>query len=531
MKKRAPSEEHEEKPIPAVIYCRVSSTKQKTEGSGLDSQEHRCRTYAEAQGYHVEAVFPDDVSGGGDFMKRPGMVALLSYLDAQRSKEYVVIFDDLKRFARDTVFHIKLRQAFDARRARVECLNFKFENTPEGRFTETIFAAQGELEREQHRRQVIQKMQARVEKGYYVFCKPVGYRYQHTKEHGKILVRDEPQASIIQEALEGYARGRFSSPTDVKQFLESRPEMMAGKPGEELRITFVTEILTRPTYAGYVEAPRWNISLRKGHHEPLISLETHMRIQDRLAGRPLAPARKDINEDFPLRGFVACDECGQPMTSCWSKGRTQHYAYYFCDTRGCGSKRKSIPQAKIEGGAEEILKALQPTGGLIAVAKTMFRDIWHMRLAQAQEGKAVLTKQVGEIESQIDALLDRIVDASSPSVVAAYEKRIEKLEREKLLLAEKAAQCVPPPGRLEEVIEPALAFLSNPWNIYKKGSFALKRTVLRLAFVEPLRYDRSEGYRTAKITFPFKVLADFFDARCGLVEPRSVSIVSHGVAG
>ncbi|MBD3754153.1 MAG: recombinase family protein, partial [Gammaproteobacteria bacterium] len=42
----------------AVIYCRVSSTKQKTEGSGLEGQEHRCRQYAAAQGYEVEAVFP-----------------------------------------------------------------------------------------------------------------------------------------------------------------------------------------------------------------------------------------------------------------------------------------------------------------------------------------------------------------------------------------------------------------------------------------------------------------------------------------
>ena len=32
-------------------------------------------------------------------MKRPGMVALLSYLDAQPDQNYVVIFDDLKRFA------------------------------------------------------------------------------------------------------------------------------------------------------------------------------------------------------------------------------------------------------------------------------------------------------------------------------------------------------------------------------------------------------------------------------------------------
>ena len=144
----------------ALIYCRVSSTKQRIEGSGLESQEQRCRAYADEKGYEVEAVFPDDVSGGGDFMRRPGMVALLSYLDAQKGKPYVVIFDDLKRFARDTEFHLKLRREFLKRGANIECLNFRFEDTPEGKFIETVIAAQGELEREQNRRQVVQKMKA-----------------------------------------------------------------------------------------------------------------------------------------------------------------------------------------------------------------------------------------------------------------------------------------------------------------------------------------------------------------------------------
>lgn len=49
-------------------------------------------------------------------MKRPGMVALLSFLDAQLDTRFVVIFDDLKRFARDTRFHLDLREAFRARR-------------------------------------------------------------------------------------------------------------------------------------------------------------------------------------------------------------------------------------------------------------------------------------------------------------------------------------------------------------------------------------------------------------------------------
>jgi len=87
-------------------------------------------------------VFPDDISGGGDFMKRPGMVALLAYLSAQTSKKYVVIFDDLKRFARDTEFHIKLRRELHNRNATVECLNFKFEDTPEGKLKWSCFLGQ-----------------------------------------------------------------------------------------------------------------------------------------------------------------------------------------------------------------------------------------------------------------------------------------------------------------------------------------------------------------------------------------------------
>ena len=112
----------------AIIYCRVSSVKQRVEGSGLESQEQRCREYAASKACEVAAVFPDDVSGGGDFMKRPGMCALLAYLDAQVGQRFVVIFDYLKRFARDMEFHIKLRREFDVRGAQIECLNFRFED-------------------------------------------------------------------------------------------------------------------------------------------------------------------------------------------------------------------------------------------------------------------------------------------------------------------------------------------------------------------------------------------------------------------
>lgn len=326
----------------ALIYCRVSSTKQRIEGSGLESQEQRCRAYAEDQGYDVEAVFPDDVSGGGDFMRRPGMVALLSYLDAQKGKPYVVIFDDLKRFARDTEFHLKLRREFSRRGAKIECLNFRFEDTPEGKFIETVIAAQGELEREQNRRQVVQKMQARVEGGFWVFRAPVGYRYVNAPSGGgKILVPDDVLAPVVREALEGFATGHFASQAEVQRFLERNPHFPKDRKDGTLRPMTVTRLLKKVVYAGYVEAPKWGVSLRKGQHEGLISFETFERIQDNLEGRKRLPAaRKDFNEDFPLRGFVQCGCCGNAMTAAWSKGCRKHYAYYRCETRGCEAKSK-----------------------------------------------------------------------------------------------------------------------------------------------------------------------------------------------
>jgi hypothetical protein len=98
-------------------------------------------------------------------------------------------------------------------------------------FIETIIAAQGQLERKQNRRQVLQKMKARLESGYYVFSQPVGYKYWKDPVEGQVLVRDEPMASILQEALEGYASGRFQIPVEVVRFLESQPCFQNKKEG------------------------------------------------------------------------------------------------------------------------------------------------------------------------------------------------------------------------------------------------------------------------------------------------------------
>ena len=83
----------------------------------------------------------------------------------------------------------------------------------------------------------------------------------------------------------------------------------------------------------------------------------------------------------------------------------------------------------------------------------MLRDAWDMRLAIAHNEKDELQKQLKAVERDIESLLDRVVDATSASVVSAYEARIEKLERQKLVLTKRVEKTVPPTGRLEDCIE------------------------------------------------------------------------------
>lgn len=503
----------------AVIYCRVSGKKQTKDGSGLSSQQHRCEQYAQAKGYTVEAVFPDDVSGGGDFMKRPGMVKLLRYLDVHPQENFVVIFDDLKRYSRDVEFHHKLRRHMEARNATRECLNFNFEDSPEGKLKETITVAAGEYERESNARQNWQKSIARLEQGYCVQAvPPVGYKYEKAKNGGKVLVRDEPSASIVAEALEGYASGHFASQVEVQRFLQEHPAFPKNGYNGTVSQWSVVKMLRRHMYAGLVDGRAWGVSIREGKHEGLISVATFEKIQQNLDKGVYAPARKDIHKDFPLRGAVCCSSCGTPLTAGWSKGKYKKYPYYFCRNKEC-SERGMIPRQKIEAEFETLLEELQPEPQTSALFRSMFKDCWEMFRQDAATSLQAVKTEIREVEKQITKLVDKIVDASNPRVVSAFEKRIDELETRQLVLREKASQNGQPLAPFEKMFELSMRFLANPHKIWTSGRFDLQRIVLRLAFSDHLTYSREEGFLNTKKSFPFSAIGGFCMQENKMVPP------------
>ena len=434
-------------------------------------------------------------------MNRPAMASLLGYLDNEPATNFVVVFDDLKRLARDTVFHLKLRREFDARNAKVECLNFTFENTAEGNFIETILAAQGELERKQNQRQVIQKMKARFEKGYWTIPVPVGYQMTNNPIHGNILTRVEPDATIIKEALEGFASGRFENQVAVQNFLQSKK--FRGL--KQVNLDSVKKLLTRSVYAGYIEYEPWGVSRRIGHHEPIISLDTFEQNQNKLNGRIKIFSRKDKSIEFPLRGFVLCAECIKPMTASWTTGRNGKHPYYHCKTRGCPLKGKTVKRKDMEDKFEAILRTIKPKEKTLALTKEILLDVWNKRIADVEGLKKNHEKDLDEVRAKVRSFLDRLSKTDNENLIKTYEKELGKLSHEEQILENQVQVMRGSKPNFGTALDVTFNFLKNPYLYWKKDDLKSKHLVLKLVFEDRIVYDRQNGFGTATLSLPLRV--------------------------
>jgi len=487
-----------------LIYARVSSKRQELEGHGRESQEERCKQDLRSMGVPYVRTFPDTFSGGGDFMKRPAMREMLDYIDKNPHKKFVVVFDDLKRFARDVEFHLKLRAAFKARDVLLRCLNFNFEDTPEGEFAETIMAAQGELERKQNRRQVVQKMRARLELGYWPFGAKRGYSNIIDTRHGKLSVPNKEGMEILKPAMEAFANGTFVRVMDLARHLVSKGFW---KCAPEKCAYILSQMLRDPFYVGDIEYPQWEVSRRKGQHQGLIDLDTYNLIQKRLRKEALGTKiRLDMNPDFPLRGLLTCDGCGEHITAGWSKRHTQ--PYYICHNKSCAFYGKSLRRKDVEDRFYAILKqsTLKPSVGRIV--QRVFDNVWHEEIDALKKDSEAQNKHKIELEEKGKQLTELILKAKTEAMHRLYESQAEDIANKLQEFEENQIEIdlsVPYRTALETVI----GLLQNPHVVWPNLSLSEQHHLFYFIFEQKLPYHITEGYRTDKIPCATRLFEEF----------------------
>lgn len=509
-----------------LVYARVSSKKQELEGSGLTSQEGRCVNDLRLIGVPYCKTFPDTFTGGGDFMKRPAMRELLAYVDANPHKKFIVVFDDLKRFSRDVEFHFKLRTAFRNRNVLLRCLNYNFDESPEGEFAELIMSGQAQLERKQNRRQVIQKMKARFELGYYCFGSKRGYDTQKDPVHGRILVPNK-DARILKEAFEGFASGVFVRQIDVARFLFEN-KFWKNRTAEA-HLTDVSKILKDVVYCGDVEYPKWGVARRPGKHKGIISVETFEKIQRRLQkGSSKAWIRQDISPEFPLRGLVLCSECKNKLTAARSSNHKKNpYYYYYCINKGCSLRSKGIQRDKIEKDFRTLVKHNAIKQEMDEILDLTFSRVWREEIRDLRSAQTANARDCERIEQEIREFTDSASRTRSDLVREQYEKRIEELAKE--LKDKKPGQNGDLKVPFRTAFDKATKMLKSPIMIWDSVDPIEKQRLFFFLFDDRLIYSKSAAFRTADSLSTTRIFEEFCEQNSDDVDPRRVELLTSSV--
>lgn len=493
-----------------IIYCRVSSKKQVKEGHGLDSQEQQCRAWAKNRGYIVEHVFIEPgISGSTD--NRPAFNEMRTFLMHNRNN-YIVLAYDLNRFARNSTLYGIFRADMKKYGHCVQTVTMKLEETAESELMETVSAAVAQYDQQKNKARTQTNMREHARQGYWVLNAPVGYVME--RRGGRVCwVRREPTATFLQEALEGFATGRFTTQTAVKEYLERA--IIIGFHGRPIPATlnFVKNMLTNEKYTGWFAYPKWGIPYQQWHIEPIISTETFNAIQDRIYGRKANTRQRKYNtadEDFPLRRWVLCPECGHTMTADRPRSKSgKRHMYYHCYRKGCPLRGKTIKQTVMHADMEQLLESITPDPLFLNLTRAMLIDAYNERHTDTKAHQRAIQANIHKMEQEKEQAFTLLMKSiNKPEVETMCQERIQSLAEEITRAQAQLTKDETDEMPLDFALDTVCEFVSHPLEIWRIGNHRQKQGGLNLCFAEKIAYDRDKKFRTPKLSPIFAVFND-----------------------
>ena len=176
-----------------IAYLRVSHT-ESLNGTSIETQEKRCKAFAELHNFSIDKVYTEVVSGGVEFRKRPIFQKVLSELKSG-SKVVVSRLDRLSRKVIDT-----LKLVDDFKREHKEICITDIGNIHKDGVSKvfvTILASLAEIERENISQRIkASKKIAKEERKFLGGYSEFGYKVEDKK-----LVPDDKEFTVLQSMV------------------------------------------------------------------------------------------------------------------------------------------------------------------------------------------------------------------------------------------------------------------------------------------------------------------------------------------
>jgi site-specific DNA recombinase len=202
--------------------------------------------------------------------------------------------------------------------------------------------------------------------------------------------------------------------------------------------------------------------------------------------------KKPTNEQWPLRGFVRCANCGAKLTSGNVKGRSKTYAKYWCWAAGC-TNPVNVSKQQLEDDWLALLSMLEPTAdALVNILPKMAAYNLPARLEAVAERQRVQSARLADKRALHHALIDaklrgELDQSDFTATNQRYKTEIAEIEEAQKALISEADTL----RTLTVDTERQLTDLLGTW---KKAGLSVRQELQSTLFPDGLVYSESQRF-------------------------------------
>ncbi|MFP3015676.1 recombinase family protein [Wolbachia endosymbiont of Psylliodes chrysocephala] len=329
------------------VRCAIYTRKSNEDGleqkfNSLDAQRVACEKYIKSrEGWVALAKRYDDGGYSGKNLERPAIKEL--FADVKGGEVDCVVVYTLDRLSRETKDSIEVTSFFRRHRVNFVAVTQIFDNnTPMGKFVQTVLSGAAQLEREMIVERVKNKIATSKEQGLWMGgTVPFGYDVKD-----KELIINEKEAKTVKHIFERYL--------ELKSMAELARELNREgyrTKSDIFKKATVRRIVTNPIYMGKI---RHYEKEYEGKHDAIIEKEKWQKAQELIKNQPYRGVKY---EEALLKGMIRCRCCKVNMTLTYSKKENKRYRYYICNNhlrgKGCKSMNRTVVAGEVE---KEVMK-------------------------------------------------------------------------------------------------------------------------------------------------------------------------------
>lgn len=475
-----------------VIYTRVSSKEQADNNHSLQSQLKFCMKYAEDKNISVLGVF-GGTHESAKTDERKEFQQMLKFVRASKGQVSHILMYHLDRFSRSGIDALYISDQLAKNGVELlSILNPVDTSTESGKFHQHMQLLFANYENNTRKAKCIDGMREKLRRGEWLGNCPVGYMYapKSDRKSQKIVFSDK--STYIRMAFEWKLNENISH-TQIAQRLRGF--------GIYLNRKLLTNIFRNPFYCGYISHNFLGGELVRGRHEPLISEEMFLQVNNLLKKNVYGYKHKKQDEALPLKRFVVCAMCNTPYTGYLVKKKGIYY--YKCNRIGCKCNRNAsdlheLFKSKLneyvitEKYIEPICDQLKYIVESLGEDTTGEKKSLEMKISELRKTLEGLEERyaLGNLERDLYLKYSQKIKSEIASFEQEYEKYDLKLSNP------------------DELIKFAVTMSSKLAPAWDSGDLRQKITLQNLMFPEGILYDRqNHTYRTTRVNSVFDVIA------------------------